>query len=202
VTCTRPLVPLPCRGSGHGSFELRNGTALYKRYGPTGSRYRSFSGPELLFSGSVGFWHLDGWILALPACHEHLGDRYDRRGAARDFEEAIVLDREALDLCLQGHPDRGIPLNNLAVRLYTRYKQIGALEDLNEALFLIRKVLHLFPQGHPDRGISLCNLAAYLCARYKQLGAMEDLVLLRAQSSFSRKVGASFGARLLDSIPR
>ena len=36
--------------------------------------------------------------------------------AALDLDEAIVLNREALDRCLQGHrdPDRSMFLNNLA----------------------------------------------------------------------------------------
>ena len=37
-----------------------------------------------------------------------------------DLDEAITLDREALDLCLQGHPVRPMSLNNLAKRLSTR----------------------------------------------------------------------------------
>ena len=55
-----------------------------------------------------------------------------------DLGEAIVLDREALDLRPQGHPDRSIYLINLGDDLPTRYDQPGATEDLDEAIVLIR----------------------------------------------------------------
>jgi CHAT domain-containing protein/tetratricopeptide (TPR) repeat protein len=91
------------------------------------------------------------------------------------FVEAIVLDREALGLCPEGHPDRSMSLNNLAVCLSTRYDQLGAMEDLDEAIVLDREALGLCPEGHPDRSMSLNNLAVCLSTRYDQLGAMEDL---------------------------
>ena len=37
-----------------------------------------------------------------------LSTRYSQLGAMEDLNEAIVLDREALDLRPQGHPDRAI----------------------------------------------------------------------------------------------
>ena len=92
-----------------------------------------------------------------------------------DFDEAIVLDREALDLRPPGHPDRSMSLNNLAIRLSARYKQLGGVEDLDEAVVLDREALDLRPLGHPDRSSSLNNLAIDLSARYKQLGGLEDL---------------------------
>jgi CHAT domain-containing protein/tetratricopeptide (TPR) repeat protein len=105
----------------------------------------------------------------------HLGDRYGQLGATKDLEEAIVLDREALELLPQGHRDRSISLNNLANRLSTRHSQLGAMQDLGEAIVLVREALHLHPQGHRDRSTSLNNLAVHLSSRYNQFGAMEDL---------------------------
>ena len=93
----------------------------------------------------------------------------------QDIEEAIVLDREALSLCPQGHPNRSMSLNNLAVSLSSRYKQLGAREDLDEAIVLNREALDLCPQEHPNRSMSLNNLAGDLSSRYNQLRAMEDL---------------------------
>ena len=113
--------------------------------------------------------------LSLAHLAVHLGDRYGQLGATGDREEAIVLEREALDLCPQGHPDRSMSLNNLAIRLSDRYNQLGGMEDLDEAIVLAREAVDLCPQGHPDRSASLNNLAVYLSRRYKQLGIMEDL---------------------------
>ncbi|KAF8132924.1 CHAT domain-containing protein [Boletus edulis] len=92
-----------------------------------------------------------------------------------DLDEAIVLDRVALELRPQGHPDRSMSLNSLAVGLSTRYKQLGAMVDLDEAIVLDRVALELRPQGHPDRSMSLNSLAVGLSTRYNQLGAMVDL---------------------------
>ncbi|KAF8132951.1 TPR-like protein [Boletus edulis] len=105
----------------------------------------------------------------------HLSTRYNQLGAMADLDEVIVLDREALELCPQGHPDRSMSLNNLAIRLWTHYNQLGAMVDLDEAIVLDREALELRPQGHPDRSMSLNNLAVRLWTRYNQLGAMVDL---------------------------
>ena len=92
--------------------------------------------------------------------------------AIQDLEEAIVLEREALDLRPQGHPLRSTSLNNLATSLSTRFKQLVAVDDLHEAIVLFR---YLRPRGRPLRSGSLNNLADSLFTRYNQLGAMEDL---------------------------
>ena len=104
-----------------------------------------------------------------------LSSRYKQLGALRDLDEAIILDREALSLFPQGHPNRSMSLNNLAVDLSSRYKQLGALRDLDEAIVLAREALSILPQGHPDRSASLNNLANRLSTRYSQLGASRDL---------------------------
>ena len=83
-----------------------------------------------------------------------------------DLGEAIVLDREALDLRLQGHPDWSIYLINLGDDLPTQYDQLGAMEDLNEAIVLI------------------CTLPCYLhdlFTRSRQLQDKEELFSLYSQ---------------------
>ena len=92
-----------------------------------------------------------------------------------DIEEAIFLDREALALRPQGHPNRSSSLINLAADLSTRYNQLGTVQDLDGAIILDREALNLRPQGHPDRTMSLNNLALYLSNGYKQAGAVQDL---------------------------
>ena len=57
----------------------------------------------------------------------------------------IVLDREALDLRSQGHSNRSMPLNNLAVHLFARYEQLGAIQDFDVAIFLNRETLKSQP---------------------------------------------------------
>ena len=106
---------------------------------------------------------------------ESLVTRFKQGEGTNYIDEAIVLDREALELCPPGHPKRHVSLNRLAIHHDDRYKQLGATRDLDEAIVFIREALDLCPQGHPDRPISLTNLALHLFARYNQLGAMQDL---------------------------
>ncbi|KAN0082887.1 hypothetical protein V8E55_008682 [Tylopilus felleus] len=105
-------------------------------------------------------------------------------GATSHIDEAIVLDREALEL-----------------RLSRRYNRLGAMTDLDEATVLeqealpfthkdtliatwgnagpgrvlAREALDLYPQGHPLRCTSLNILSNRLFQRYNQLGATQDL---------------------------
>ncbi|KAI9570918.1 CHAT domain-containing protein [Boletus coccyginus] len=91
------------------------------------------------------------------------------------IEEAIDLDREALQLCPTGHPKRYVSLTYLARHLLDRYNRFGATGDFEEAIILQRGALDLCPQGHSERPMSLNNLAICLSTRYGQLGGMEDL---------------------------
>ena len=101
--------------------------------------------------------------------------KFKQGGRSSYIDEAIVLDREALELCPPGHPERHVSLSWLALHLGERYEQLGAMTDLNEAIVLDRDTLALRPPGHPDRSSSLSNLAGDLVTRYNQYGAMEDL---------------------------
>jgi CHAT domain-containing protein/tetratricopeptide (TPR) repeat protein len=111
----------------------------------------------------------------LHSCAESLAVKFTQGGGASYIDEAIHLDREALELCPSSHPKRIVSLTRLAIHLGDRYDQLGATRDLDEAIVLDREALGLRPQGHPDRSISLNNLAVSLSSRYNQLGAMEDL---------------------------
>ncbi|KAF8546094.1 hypothetical protein OG21DRAFT_1491587 [Imleria badia] len=92
-----------------------------------------------------------------------------------DLEEALALERNALELFPEGHPGRSTSLSYLALYLHSRFKQLRMLSDLEEALALERNALELFPEGHPDRSTSLSNLALFLHSRFKQLGMLSDL---------------------------
>ena len=142
--------------------------------------------------------------VSLTQLASHVGSRYDLRGATRDAE-TVVLDREALDLCPQGHPDRSTSAINLGNRLSTRYKHLGAMQDLDEAIVLAREALalDLRPQGYHYRPVSLMNLAVYLSTRYKPLGAMQDLdeaIVLNREALDLRPQGHPDRSGSLDSL--
>ncbi|KAF8436541.1 CHAT domain-containing protein [Boletus edulis BED1] len=104
-----------------------------------------------------------------------LADEFARGGETSYIDEAVDLDREALELRLPGHLERSASVNWLAVHLSDRYSQLGSMRDLEEAIALDREALDLRQKGHPDRSTSLNNLAVDLSTRYHQLGIMEDL---------------------------
>ena len=102
--------------------------------------------------------------------------RYKQLGARGNLDEAIFLDREALDLCPQGHPDRSMSPNNLADRLSSRYEQLWEMQDLDEAIVLAREAL-------------------YLCNRFTQsqeLQDIEELSSLYAQLVYAPQIVSSF----------
>ncbi|KAG2151628.1 TPR-like protein [Suillus bovinus] len=110
----------------------------------------------------------------------------------KDLDEAIVLDREMLALHPVGHPDRFMPLNNLAAHLSSRFKHRGNEEDLDEAIVLHTEALALCPVGHTGRSISLNNLARQLSSRFKHRGNEEDLdqaIALHTEALALRPIG-------------
>jgi CHAT domain-containing protein/tetratricopeptide (TPR) repeat protein len=106
---------------------------------------------------------------------ESLVAEFKQGGGTSCIDEAIDVDREALELCPPGHPMRSVSLNGLALHLGNRYDRLGATRDLEEAIVLDREALNLRPQGHPDRRVSLGHIALHLTTRYNQFGVMEDL---------------------------
>ena len=101
--------------------------------------------------------------------------KFEQGEGTRYIDEAIDLDRVALDLRPPGHPKRTVCLTQLAMDLGHRYAQLGATTDLAEAIVLEREALDLRPQGHHHRSISLNNLALHLSTLFQQLGNMQDL---------------------------
>ena len=106
---------------------------------------------------------------------DSLSAKFRQGEGTRYIDEAIDLDRQALELCPPGQSERSISLMQLALLLSTRYKQHGALQDVDEAIILVREALTLRPQGHPDRSMPLNDLAIHLSTRCNQLGAVQDL---------------------------
>ena len=91
------------------------------------------------------------------------------------MDEAILLNREALELQPTSHPDRHNSLNNLAIDLHSRFDKTGQLADLEEAILLNREALGLRPPSHPDRPNSLDHLALILARNYDKTGQLADL---------------------------
>ncbi|KAF8554748.1 hypothetical protein OG21DRAFT_1022936 [Imleria badia] len=99
--------------------------------------------------------------------------KFEQGDGTSYLDEAIVLDREALELCQSGHGMRPASLDWLAIDLWRRYRQLGVMSDLTESIVLAREALDLCLPGHINRTMSLNNLGICLCARYQQLGTFD-----------------------------
>ena len=113
--------------------------------------------------------------VALRNLADSVRKRFKETNAVADLDEAIALDRSALDLLPVGHPDRHGLFHWLAWCLLHRYRKQGTLPDLEEAITLGRAALALCQAGHPNRVDSLDNLAVYLCDRYIKQDCIADL---------------------------
>ena len=67
--------------------------------------------------------------------------RFEQSGEHEDFDGAISLYRDALDLRPAGHPDRSASLNDFASSLQMRFRQSGERGDLDKAISLHRDAL-------------------------------------------------------------
>jgi tetratricopeptide (TPR) repeat protein len=86
------------------------------------------------------------------------------------LNQTIDFEREALRLCLEGHPNRHSSCGNLAISLRTLYNRTGDSGLLTEAIDLGREALRLCPEGHPDRHRSCGSLASSLRMLYDRTG--------------------------------
>ncbi|KAG1730223.1 hypothetical protein EDD22DRAFT_1014831, partial [Suillus occidentalis] len=83
---------------------------------------------------------------------------YQQSGNIDDLDECIQFLREAVSLCPEGHTDRDVYLNNLALSLKIRFNHQGKPDDLDQAISLYEEALRLRPVGHESRDSSLDNL--------------------------------------------
>ncbi|EJD06604.1 uncharacterized protein FOMMEDRAFT_151880 [Fomitiporia mediterranea MF3/22] len=75
--------------------------------------------------------------------------RYNQQGVTKDLEEAIELDRVALELLPEGHPDRSFTLWGLASSLYAQIENQWDTEEFEECM----QLLHL-AATHEFSGLS------------------------------------------------
>ncbi|KAN0085704.1 hypothetical protein V8E55_006838 [Tylopilus felleus] len=130
-----------------------------------------------------------GWIQnVLLSQAEALLANFEQDGETSYIDEAIDLDRKALQLCLPGDNKRSVALALLAPHVHAPDEQLGITKDLDEAI------------RTPNRSQSLNNLAIRLSTRYNQLGAMQDLDEAIVLHPFLRKVWHQIILPIVDSL--
>ncbi|KAG1873529.1 hypothetical protein DFJ58DRAFT_881389 [Suillus subalutaceus] len=106
---------------------------------------------------------LDKLSWALKSCFTQCGN-------IDDLDESIQFGREAVSLCPEGHSDRDVYLNNLAISLELRFSHQEKPNDLDEAVSLHEEALRLRPVGHKYRHSSLGNLGGTLVTCFNRHG--------------------------------
>ncbi|KAF5659045.1 hypothetical protein FCIRC_12646 [Fusarium circinatum] len=108
--------------------------------------------------------------LAIILKHE-----YFRTDDPEVLEEAISVQRKAVEAVHKNHPDVSATLHNLATLLTTKYKLTQKLEDLEEALRLGRQSVDLTPADHANRAACLNTLAVQLSDMSKKTSLSSHL---------------------------
>lgn len=91
------------------------------------------------------------------------------------LEEAISVQRKAVEAAHKNHPDIFATFHNLATLLTTKYKLTQNLEDIEEALRLGRQAVDLTPEDHANRAACLNTLAVQLSDMSKKTGVSSHL---------------------------
>jgi hypothetical protein len=100
---------------------------------------------------------------------------YQQTGNDVLLDEAITLEREALALRPNNHPNRATSCGNIAYCLSLRYQQTGHASLLEEAITWEHEAMSLRGVGHPDRATSCGNLALYAWRYYARTRSDESL---------------------------
>ncbi|EXL39660.1 hypothetical protein FOCG_17747 [Fusarium oxysporum f. sp. radicis-lycopersici 26381] len=104
-----------------------------------------------------------------------LASQYERTGNFADMEEAISVDRRAVNASPEDHPDRPVWLHNLGNVFGHQYERTGVMSDLDEAISVTRQAVAAMLDNHIDRVTCLSNLGINLQSRYERNGAIGDL---------------------------
>ncbi|KAM0243061.1 hypothetical protein ACHAP5_006937 [Fusarium lateritium] len=108
----------------------------------------------------------------------NLSTKLEIRAAAtedpREYEEAIQLAEQVLDLTPDGHSDQAKWLNNLAIHLSEKFDRTWDLADLQRAVDSASKAADLTPDG-TMRARYLATLAGVLNRKYEKMALLTDL---------------------------
>ncbi|HKZ86423.1 MAG TPA: CHAT domain-containing protein [Anaerolineae bacterium] len=101
--------------------------------------------------------------------------RYGARGQRADLERAVELEKQAVELALEGSPDHARYLSNLGCALHDRYMLTSEPVDLEDAVAMHEQAVALVPKDSPNRAGYLDNLGNSLFLRYTGAGSLKDL---------------------------
>ena len=103
-----------------------------------------------------------------------------KMAAIEQLDEAIGLQREALEWSPPHHIYRVSNLAYLALFLVTHYDEAGATESLEESIKLYQQALALIPDGHQDRRKCIQGLADAV-SRFAALADSKEANCLKSE---------------------
>ncbi|KAI0027071.1 CHAT domain-containing protein, partial [Vararia minispora EC-137] len=101
--------------------------------------------------------------------------RFDQLGELQNLEDAIAVQRRAVDLTPDNHPNMPLRLNNLGSFLSECFDRLGELQNLEDAIAAQHRAVDLTPDDHPDMPVRLHNLGHSLSDRFDRLGELQNL---------------------------
>ena len=96
--------------------------------------------------------------------------RFQHQDVVADVDEAVILYREAVEVCPSASPASAPHLHDLARCLSERFTKLTKLTDLDDAIKFEQEALALCPQGHPDHAEYLHSLYNYRQLKIKGQG--------------------------------
>src|SRR5947207_7037150 len=101
--------------------------------------------------------------------------RFDETASIDYRDRAITMEWQAVELTPEGHPNRSMYLNNLAIALHSRFERMGSMDDLDRAIVTNAQAIEFTVEDHPNRAMYFNNFGIALQSRFERTGSMDDL---------------------------
>ncbi|KAI7779234.1 hypothetical protein LA080_001082 [Diaporthe eres] len=117
---------------------------------------------------------------------------YEHHGTERDLDQAIELQRTAVDQTPEGHPEGADRAGYLGLRLAKRADNIGSTQDIACSVDAIRASVKALPKDHAARPRLLMGLGSSLHSLSRRTSSVIDLKMQSRQQE--RQSPLSLGA--------
>lgn len=118
--------------------------------------------------------------LVLPSLFHNLAivitRKYYQTGNRDELDRAIADAKRAVNLMEEGHPDRGLYLNNLSQTLLIRFRLSNEPEDLHNAYSAKKEALNLVLASPYDRVKGCLSIACTVTESLKDFNKAADLI--------------------------
>lgn len=159
--------------------------------------------PIIGLGDAAGYVHPHLLALTCDVSSRALATVYRASGDIQVLQEAIAIQRRALDLLPAGAADRHILLSNLANRVADLYAVTTERALLDESIAAQREAIDVAPAGAPERAELVSNLASYLSDLYRATadrGILDEVVALQRTTVATLSLDDERAAIALDNL--